>query len=327
MCSFFVLAYTRLVILTSEISLRAKITTFSNSSEPKDHFVFLYNGNVPWFDPTLHAPYAVPILLCSFVTVLIPTLLLVSFPLVPKLLKKLKLNERRPFCWIISLLSTSYPKFLFDIFQGCFKPNARYFAALYLIYRHLFVIAWAYTTTLMSYSLWQTIIGVTFIILHLLVQPFESPAVNRITGLVMANLTLVIILAQYSILAESDQDIDSLATATKVFTILLLYIPHLGVAILFTWVTSRFIYHRIRQRCATDGTAHQGTSEGHGSRHHGNDDDWDAMRHLFERTSTGWENSEDHGESFTQLEEEQDEEEEEEKEEEEEEEERGHYCR
>ena len=307
MCSFFVLAYTRLVILTSEIFMKAKITTFSNSSGPKDHYVFLYNGTVPWFDRTLHAPYAVPIMLCSFVTVLIPTLLLISFPLVPKLLEKLKLNDRRPFCWIISLLSTSYPKFLFDIFQGCFKPNARYFAALYLIYRHLFVIAWAYTTTLMSYSLWQTIIGVIFIILHLLAQPFERPAVNRITGLVMANLTLVIILAQYSILAESDQDIDSLATATKVFTILLLYIPHLGVAILFTWVTSRFIYHRIRQRCATDGAAHQGTSEGHGSRHHGNDDDWDAMRHLFERTSSGWENSEDHGEGYAQLEEEEEE--------------------
>ena len=181
LCSFFVLAYTRLAILTWEICGWG----FTQSCNALEEFtpVFLYNGTVEYFHPTLHAPYAVPILLCSIVCVLIPTLLLVSFPLVPKLLVKLKLHERRPFRWIISLLSAPYLTFLFDIFQGCFKPNARYFAALYLIYRHLFIIVWSfYGLSIVGYSIYQIILGVMFISFHLLAQPFASNAVNRITG-------------------------------------------------------------------------------------------------------------------------------------------------
>ena len=276
LCSFFVLAYTRLVRLTAQIVGRVKLITYTNSSVPQEDFVFLYNGTVPWFDRYAHAPYAVPILLCSFVCVFIPTLLLVSFPLLPKLLVKLNLNERQPFRWLISLLSTSYLLFLYDIFQGCFKPNARYFAALYLIYRHLFVIAWAYTTTLMRCSLWQIILGVSFITIHFLAQPFSNNAVNKITGLVIADLTLVVVLAQYSTMTEGSDD---LAIAAKVFTIMLLYLPHLGVACLFSWVVLRYIYQRsIVQRCAPKRAAYE-ASPGHEleeSAHHGAGDDWDA---------------------------------------------------
>lgn len=259
LCSFFVLAYTRLVRLTSEIVGRAKVFTFTNSSGPQEDSVFLYNGTVPWFDLYAHVPYAVPILLCSFVCVFIPTLLLVSFPLLPRLLAKLNIHERRPFCWLISLLSVSHLLFLYDIFQGCFKPNARYFAALYLIYRHLFVIAWAYTTTLLSCSLWQIMLSVSFLTIHSLAQPFSSSAVNKITGLVIANLILVIALAQYSTIND-ELGFDDLAVAVKVFIVVLLYLPHFAVACLFTWAILRCIYQRTRQSCAPRGASHRASS-------------------------------------------------------------------
>ena len=314
LCSFFVLIYTKLVLLTWGICGGSRIQ-YSND---EFRYVFLYNGNVPWFDPKLHAPYAVPILLCSIVTVLIPTLLLVSFPLVPRLLVKLNLHERRPFRWIISLLSTSYLTFLFDIFQGCFKPNTRYFAALYLIYRHLFVFVWSFLGWfVMSFGVYQSVLGLTFIMLHLLAQPFASNAVNRITGLVMVNLTVVIILSQWIILLEQEFEIAQLAPV-KILIIVLLYIPHFAVAIRFTWVIVQYIYRRIMQRCASKGTTpiRQGSSAEHEleeSGRHRNVDDWDAVRHLCERTAAGWgeTHSNREGTGYVQLEEEEEEEREE----------------
>ena len=313
LCSFFVLAYTRLILLTWQICMRGTIQL----SNGRYRHVFLYNGTVPWFDPTHHLPYALPILLCSFVTVFIPTLLLVSFPLVPKLLVKLNLHERRPFRWIISLLSTSYLLFLYDIFQGCFKPNARYFAALYLIYRHLFVLVWSFVGwSIMRYSIYQTVLGVIFIVIHLLAQPFSSHAVNRVTGLVMTNLTLVIVLSQGMIMLDQEFERSSANDhlGAKIITIVLLCLPHFAVVILFTWGVARRIYQQITQRCASNGPTSQESANGpelEESGRHGNITDWDA--YVCDRTSSGWEAGQGNrvGTGYVPLEEEDEEEEEE----------------
>ena len=128
----------------------------------------------------------------------------------------------------------------------------------------------------MSCSLWQIILGVSFITIHFLAQPFSNNVVNKITGLVIADLTLVVVLAQYSTINEGSDD---LTIAAKVFTIMLLYLPHLGVACLFSWVVLRYIYQRsIVQRCAPKRAAYE-ASPGHEleeSAHHGAGDDWDA---------------------------------------------------
>ena len=303
LCSFFVLAYTKLVMLTWGICGQSTIL----SSNGERRYVFLYNGTVPWFDRDLHAPYAVPILLCSFLCVLIPTLLLVSFPLLPKLFVKLKLHERRPFRWIISILNTSYLLFLYDIFQGCFKPNARYFAALYLIYRHLFIFVWSFMSWVAAaYGVYQSILSVIFVMIHFIAQPFASNVVNRITGLVMTNLTLVIILSQWIILFEQES---VNLILIKIVTLILLYLPHFAVAILFTWVIARYIYQQITQRWGSnESTMQVGTGKQlEESGLHGNVADWDSYR--CDCTSSSWEESRGNriATGYVQLEEEEEE--------------------
>ena len=230
LCSFFVLAYTRLVILTWEIFVKA--TVFSSDGEERG--VFFYDGTVPWFDPTLHVPYVLPILLCSFVTVLIPTLLLVSFPLVPKLLEKLDLHERRPFSRIITFLNKPYPKNLLDIFQGCFKDNARLFAALYLLYRHLFLMIWA-LADYQSASFWQLIWCVLFALIHSIVQPFKSSMVNMLSSCLFALLILVIFIGDGNFYTSQFGSVEYWRNFTRATTIILLFIPHVVIAGLFIW--------------------------------------------------------------------------------------------
>ena len=230
LCSFFILAYMRVVVLFSEII--SKRTVHSASfGERSERAVFFYNGSMEWFGPQ-HALYAVPVILFTIVTVLIPTMLLFSYPLFPRLIEVLKISTIRPFSWINKGLSNAYLKHIFDTFQGCFENNARYFAALYLVYRLLFVLVWSLTSDYMNLVLGQLVLVAVFASLHSFCQPFTDKTVNRINGLVLTNLAFVIFLSQYSIFVDravSSQQDHYTQVAAKVFTIIALFLPHLIV--------------------------------------------------------------------------------------------------
>ena len=233
LCSFFILAYMRVVVLFSEI-ISKKTVHAASFRERSERAVFFYNGSTVWFGPQ-HAPYAVPVILFTFLTVLIPTMLLFSYPLFPRLIEVLKINTIRPFSWIEKGLSNAYLKHIFDTFQGCFEDNARYFAALYLVYRLLFVLVWSLTSDYMNLVLGQLVLVAVFTSLHSFCQPFTDKTVNRINGLVLTNLALVIFLSMYSIFVDrtgvsSQQDYNT-QVAAKVFTIIALFLPHLIVTV------------------------------------------------------------------------------------------------
>ena len=231
LCSFFILAYMRVVALFSEIISKRTIQTAS-FRERTERAVFFYNGSIEWFGPQ-HAPYAVPVILFTIVTVLIPTILLFSYPLIPRLTEMLKISTIRPFSWINRGLSNAYLKHIFDTFQGCFENNARYFAALYLVYRLSFVLVHSLTSDYMNLVLGQLVLVAVFASLHSFCQPFTDKTVNRINGLVLTNLAFVIFLSQYSIFVDrtavSSQQDHNTQVAAKVFTIVALFLPHLIV--------------------------------------------------------------------------------------------------
>ena len=291
MCSFSVLAYTKLITLTWEILAKAEVHS-SNEQEPKS--VFWFNGTVTYFDSTLHAPYAVPILLFSFVTVLIPTLLLVSFPLVPKLLVKLKLHEHRPFRWIISLLCTPYLTFLFDIFQGCFKPNARYFAALYLIYRHPFIMVWAIATNQKNGVL-QLSLCILFSLFHSFVQPFRSDKVNKMTALIFTALAFIIMGGDFIIYIDQCKwgSSDPLTIPIQVITILLLFAPHIVAAILFILYCARAVRSRYCSKRMPGVLPRDELLPVEMEASGRCDDDWKAVKHIFDREPDDWEVEDD----------------------------------
>ena len=288
LCSFFVLAYTKVVILTWQILAKAEVHSFTMNGLQKGN-VFWYNGTVPWFDGSLHAPYAVPILLCSLVTVMIPTLLLVSFPLLPKLFVKLNLQERRPFCWIISLLNTSYLLFLYDIFQGCFKPNARYFAALYLLYRPLFVMAWALTNN-QETGILQLSFCILFTLLHSFVQPFRSDKVNKIAALIFAVLAFIIMGGDMSLYIHQCQHTGThtMAITVKVLIIFLLFIPHVVAAFFIVLHCASLVRKRRyqgRQQEMHPGDEYKSVEMEASGRC---DDDWKAVKGIFDRKDDEW---------------------------------------
>ena len=289
LCSFFVLAYTKLVILTWEILAKAEVNSINMNGLQRRN-VFWYDGNVAWFDQDLHAPYAVPVLLCSLVTLMVPTLLLISFPLLPKLLVKLNLHERRPFCWIISLLNTSYLLFLYDIFQGCFKPNARYFAALYLLYRPLFVLVLALTNN-QETGILQLSLCILFMLLHSFVQPFRSDKVNKTAALIFAVLAFIIMGGDMGFYIHQCQHMDkgTMATTVKVLILFLLFIPHVVAAFVIVLHCGASLVRKRRyqgqQQEMHPGGEYKSVEMEASGRY---DDDWKAVKCIFERKDDEW---------------------------------------
>jgi predicted outer membrane repeat protein len=287
-CSFFVLAYARVVILCFELTSKMDIVNGSG-----ERAVFTLNGSAEWFGD-YHAPYAVPVFLCTIVTVFIPTLILLSFPLFPSMSAKLHIRDVRPFSWINKGLSSTYMKFIFDIFQGCFEDSTRCFAAFYLVYRLFFIFIWSITSNFMVLGISQLVLALVFLTLHSLFQPFTSKMVNMLNSLVFANLILVLLLSTFSIFVDI-MDVSgvtgSVNDAVKAFTIIALYFPHAIVFIYFV----RQVCVGFRACCkkthkdTSDTSNHVPKASGinviQSDYHRVEDSEWDDVLDLLDRDS------------------------------------------
>ena len=113
-----------------------------------------YQKTVVWFDGTKsyfgsdHLPYALGALLMLITFVLIPPLLLLSYPLLPVLLTRLVLQDYRIVKKLITNPLSKYVP-IFDAFQSCYKDEYRFFAVFLFVYRVLALAVFAFTPILL----------------------------------------------------------------------------------------------------------------------------------------------------------------------------------
>ena len=107
-----------------------------------------------------HLRYAIPAIFFIMTMVLIPPLLLLSYPLCYKLFALLRIEESRCVQITCKIFPLEKIKPLFDSMQGAFKDRYRFFSGLYLMYRLCAVLAYTVPTTFPKH---YTIIGAQFI--------------------------------------------------------------------------------------------------------------------------------------------------------------------
>ena len=83
---------------------------------------------------------------------------------------------------------------LLDQFQGCYKDRCHLFAAYYLICR-LIIIATAFFNAL--YYL-QTVSITIIAMIHICIQPYKSDTLNKLDGVILLTMVLIINLASYT---------------------------------------------------------------------------------------------------------------------------------
>ena len=157
---------------------------------------------VAWVDGTkpylgeVHGYYAAAAFVVLVCFVVSAPLFLLSYPYLPKLLNKLKLDEK----WIVQKLllrPLAHAIPFFDVIQGCFKDEYRCFAAFYFAYR---VIAWAifsFTTTVAEHYLWQLAFYTFILCLHSFCQPYKKKWHNVLDSFIFSLLILINIISFY----------------------------------------------------------------------------------------------------------------------------------
>lgn len=131
-----------------------------------------FNGDSELFFSKKHLLYALPALFCLFTLGLLPPALLLTYPLLNKVLAVLSCEDLKVVKLISQNISISNLKPLLDSFRGCFKDNFRFFAGLYFLYWWTLLLIYMNTK---SYSNYYTAVGVMLVFmltLHTLRQPY-----------------------------------------------------------------------------------------------------------------------------------------------------------
>ena len=180
--AFLVLCYSQCVHIIFSILVRVQLVSIDSS---KPTYVPLFNGELKYMESD-HLYFAMPAILCLFVIILPPLLILLIEPLI---IKVNNIFPRRMSYFLLQVRMKMKP--FLDSFQGCFKDSCRVFAGLYFFYRIIL-----YLSVVVSGRVaivYITAEGILFVILlcHSMVQPFQNTWHNRLDICFLFNLLAV----------------------------------------------------------------------------------------------------------------------------------------
>ena len=243
--TFLVLSYSRITLVTFKLLTPAVLYGPGGQDSSYQKTVVWFDGTKSYFGSE-HLPYALGALLMLITFVLIPPLLLLSYPLLPVLLTRLGLQDY----WIvkkliINPLSKCVP--IFDAFQSCYKDEYRFFPGLLFVYRVLALAVFAFTPTTALNLAWLQGFLLVILLLHCTCQPYKKKWHNFIEGFIFTVLASITTITFYR-LYQADAT-DTPTNASFWVQIILTYCPlvyflmYTSVKV-FLWLRPRIVFVR-----------------------------------------------------------------------------------
>ena len=239
--TFLVICYAQCVRVSLSLLLPVSLHTEINNSNVRLRSRVWFNGEVEHLSQQ-HWPYAIPAILILLTIGILPPSLLLTYPMLNKLLTVFGLEERRPFNVIFSM---SWLKPLLDSFQGCYRDNFRFFAGLHFLYRWSFLlIHWNSIT----YSIYFTGTGgilLFMLTLHTICQPYVKRAHNIVDTLLLANLVLINYLSFFNYHKSRSHSLDYGATVSAAsIQLVLIYLPLIVMGMYFLILLGKGIFRK-----------------------------------------------------------------------------------
>ena len=182
-----------------------------------------------------HWPYAYMAFILFFNVVVLPPLLLLSYPLFPTLINELNLEEKWIFkTLIIKPLDKCVP--FFDAFQSCFKNKYRCFAGLYFLYRAMVVVLITFQLRLTTRLIYQQGFFLIIILVHCICQPYKARKYNILDSSIFIILAAINSLTLYN--AFNAEIYLSTARASYWIQVILIYTPFVYFTLLFFYYAS-----------------------------------------------------------------------------------------
>ena len=183
--AFVVLCYFKCVSLTCNIL--APSTIFVDGTKAIKT-VPLFNGDLQYLKGD-HLKYAIPAIICLFVIILPPPILLLTESTLLGLNQYLHI-KRNCITYLLHKIRLKVHPFL-DSFQGCFRNNYRCFAGFFLLYRILLLTPRFFSGRLTLEYVSADIILFFILALHYFCRPFQKSLHNKIDIFLLLNLVVV----------------------------------------------------------------------------------------------------------------------------------------
>ena len=235
MATVWTLTFTRLALVSCLIISKSTLKQKNTIVVPT------YQGTLTLFTGD-HLKYAVPAIFILIFLVFLPALSLLSFPLVPQLMGKLRkwvhLDHYRVYHGISSCLERPFIKLkpIIDCFQGSYRPYREFFAGLLFCYRLVIFMVFAFSAQSNTYF-WNIVISVAFLVLIGIAQPFKKSRDNSVMLLSVANIVLISVINIYLLDhdhgAHSRQDYDP--DDLQWWQLILAMLPLLFIILYFLW--------------------------------------------------------------------------------------------
>ena len=185
--AFLVMVYTQCATISLKI---LDFTYLHSKGHVYNRTVVTYYGDIHYFHPR-HLPYAIPALFCVIFVVIIPTVVLLLYPLCFKVISVFHLGDNNCVSWIQQQIPHAYLKPFADSFQSCFKDNLRFFAGLYFVYRLAMRTSWPIPSLLTQHFMLLELLLVSMLLVHSIFHPYKKRWHNTLDSFMFFILSVI----------------------------------------------------------------------------------------------------------------------------------------
>lgn len=190
---FIYLSYIKISVSSTLILSNTAVIKQDGSYLSSPRLVY-FAGQYTMSDPSYLFPYGlIAGTMFVLVGICLPLLLLGPLDLI-----NLLLDQQNRVC---DYLRRKWPSVRINIFleafRNCYKPERRYFAGIYFLYRLIMLIIFAFTSSPLYQALWQLMITIVMMLLIAVFQPHKEAFHNFIDVLILLNMTGIAIISVY----------------------------------------------------------------------------------------------------------------------------------
>ena len=187
--AFILLSYTKFTLASMKTVVIDEL--FDKTGNTVTHRIYLA-GHLSFSDSEYLFPFGIlAILVLIFIVFLPPLLMLGPLQLVDWLTDKPKLS------WLQKVWPSITIHTFLDTFQG-YKPNRRFFAGLYLLFRLFMFTTFSFSRDLQTQYAFQQVIIFVFAILVALLRPYTKDFFNYLDTMLFLNLSILNAIAIYT---------------------------------------------------------------------------------------------------------------------------------
>ena len=242
--AFLIICYSQSILVSHSLVNGIELWSKEGSNTTIAKRVWL-NGNMIYWSRS-HLSYALPALLCLLTIGILPPVLLISYPLLNKILSFCGVEESKLVTFISQKLPISSFKPLLDCFQGCFKDNLRFFAGLYFLYRWIAPVVYTTASSLGTAYIMTEISLILILAIHAFSHPYIKGVHNMVDTILFTDLLLInsITCIHYFLFQsqENQYTVNKKVAITAKIQATLIYLPFIAMIIYILLLGAKQMY-------------------------------------------------------------------------------------